>query len=119
MALEDARPRQVEGQVEAGLAADRRQQRIGTLRRDDLLQHLDRHGLDVRSVGELRIGHDGGRVRVHQDHPVPLLAEGLARLRTGIVELARLADDHRPGADQEDRVHVAAPRHASDAPSGR
>src|SRR5881397_866182 len=30
---------------------------------DDLLHDLDRQRLDVGGVGDLRVGHDGGRVR--------------------------------------------------------
>ena len=80
-------------------------------RDDDLLDALGRDRLDVGAVGELRIGHDGGRVGVHQDDAVALLLEGLAGLGAGIVELARLADDDRAGADDEDGVNVSALRH--------
>ena len=67
--------------------------------------------LDVDGIGELRVGHDGGRVGVHQDDPVAFLAQRLAGLRAGIVELARLADDDRAGADDEDAVDVGALGH--------
>ena len=39
------------------------------------------------------------------------LAEGLARLGARVVELARLADDDRPGADEEDLAQVGPLRH--------
>src|SRR5262249_23771331 len=103
-------------QVQARLAADRREERVRLLRRDDPLEDLDRHRLDVRAIGELGIGHDGRRVRVDEDHAVALLPEGLARLRSGGVELARLADDHPSGADEEDRADVGAAGHSSALP---
>ena len=47
-------------------------------------------------------------LRVDQDDPVALLAQRLARLRAGVVELARLADDDRAGADDQDALDVGA-----------
>ena len=46
-----------------------------------------------------------------QDDPVALLAEDLARLGAGVVELAGLADHDGAGADQQDRLDVVTPRH--------
>ena len=62
---------------------------------------------------ELRVGHDRRRVRVDEDDLVALLAERLGALRPGVVELAGLADDDRPGADDEDLLEVVAARHRS------
>jgi hypothetical protein len=42
---------------------------------------------------------------------VPLLPQGLAGLRARIVELARLADDDRSRADDEDAVDVLTAGH--------
>ena len=66
--------------------------------------------LDVDRIGRLRVGHDGGRVGVHQDDPVALLAQRLAGLRAGVIELARLADDDRTGADDQDALDVGTLR---------
>lgn len=66
---------------------------------DDALDERWRHGADVGAVGEVGVGHDGGRVGVDEHHLVPLLDERLACLRAGVVELASLADDDRPGAE--------------------
>ena len=68
--------------------------------------------LDVRRVGELRVRHDRGGVRVDEDDPVALAPEDPAGLRPGVVELAGLADDDRPGAEDEDRLQVGSLRHA-------
>ena len=108
---------QVERAVEPGLAAHRRQQRVRTLLRDDSGDHLPVHRLDVRGIGKPGIGHDGGRIGVHQHHPEAFFGERLARLHSGVVELAGLADDDRPGPDDQYRLDVLASRHRIGLPS--
>ena len=78
---------------------------------DDFFHGFGRDRLDISAVCELRVGHDGGRVGVHQHDAVALLLEGLAGLRAGIIEFARLADNDRPGADDQDGVNVSALGH--------
>ena len=56
------------------------------------------------------------RIGIHQHHPVALLAQRLAGLRAGIVELAGLADDDRAGADDQDRGDVGPFGHSSRFP---
>ena len=97
--------------VERGLPAHGRQQRVGPLLLDDLGDDLRRDRLDIGRVGQVRIGHDRGRVGIDQHDPVALFLEGLAGLGAGIVELAGLADDDRAGADDQDRLDVGAFRH--------
>ena len=97
--------------VERGLAAHGRQQRVRSLLLDDLGDDLRRDRLDVGRVGQIRIGHDRRRVGVDQHDPVALFLQRLAGLRAGIVELAGLADDDRPGADDQDRFDVGSFRH--------
>ena len=116
--LQRAVARQRHGDVERGLPAHGRQQRVGPLALDDLGDDRRRHRLDVGDVGRLRVGHDRGRVRIDQDHPVAFLAQRLAGLRAGIVELAGLADHDRPGADDQDRAEIGAFGHAGQAASG-
>ena len=93
---------------ELGLAAS-----ISDFDADDLFDVLVGERLDVGAVGELGIGHDGGRVRVDQHHLVALLLEGFAGLRAGVVELGRLADDDGAGADHEDLLNVISAWHCS------
>jgi len=69
------------------------------------------------AVGELRVGHDRRRVRVDEDDAVALLAQRLARLDARVIELARLADHDRAGADEEDRSQVGPLRHVSPSSS--
>ena len=62
-------------------------------------------------IGSGRIGHDGGGVAVDQNNPVALLAQRLAGLHAGVVELAGLANNNRASADDEDGLNVCAFRH--------
>ncbi len=107
---------QLDGQVQAGLAAHGGQQGVGPLAGDDGLHQGRMQRLDVRGVGQSGVGHDGGRVAVDQDHPVAQLAQHLAGLHAGVVELAALADGDGPGAGDQDGADVLTPRH--DAPPG-
>ena len=86
---------QLHGQVEGRLAAEGGKDGVWPLDFDHLLQRLPGERLDVGAVGRAWIGHDRGRVRVHEHHPIAILAEGFAGLSAGIVELAGLADDDR------------------------
>ena len=71
---------------------------------------LDRQRLDVGAVGQLRVGHDRGRVGVDQDDSEPFVLQRLAGLGAGVVELARLPDDDRAGADDEDACEMSCRR---------
>ena len=109
--VEDAGLRQCNCEVERSLAAERREQRVGTLALEDGRDPLEVERLDVRAVGESRVGHDRRRVRVDDDRAITLLTQHLQRLAARVVELAGLADDDRAGADDADRLDVGAPRH--------
>ena len=100
-----------DGEVEAGLAADGREQRVGALDADDLLDVLAAERFDVGAVGELGIGHDGRGVGVDQDDFVAVGFEGFGGLGSGVVEFAGLADDDGAGADDQDAMEVVAAGH--------
>ena len=107
-----------QGAIERRLAAHGRQQGEAAgdgvaLLGDDLGDDLGRDRLDIGAVRHVGIGHDRRRIGVDQDDPVALGAQRLDGLGAGIVELAGLADDDRPGADDEDRRDVCPLRHAS------
>ncbi|CAI8346668.1 MAG: Uncharacterised protein [Rhodospirillaceae bacterium] len=99
--------------VEPGLPAHGRQQRVGALLLDNLGDHLRGYGLDVSGVGKVRVGHDRGRVRVNQNHPVAFLAQRLAGLGARIVKLAGLPDHNGAGADDHNGVDIGTFRHPS------
>ena len=103
MALEDALARELDAQVERRLAAEAGQDAVRLLALEDALDRLDGQRLEVDDVGDARVGHDRGRVAVEQDRAHALVAQRAACLRAGVVELGRLADDHRPGADDQHR----------------
>ena len=109
--LQRAVVEQRQRRVQRGLAAHRRQHRIGPLLLDDLRHDFGRDRLDIGRVGKFRIGHDGGRVGIHQDDAIALFLQRLDRLRARIIELARLADDDRTSADDEDGGDVCALGH--------
>ena len=113
MFREHARFKEGHGGVEGGLAAERGQEGVGFFADDDFFDDLGGDRLDVGAVGELRVGHDGGRVGVDQDDTVALLAQGLAGLDAGIIEFTGLADDDRAGADEEDGFEVGAFGHGA------
>ena len=112
--LQYAVARQIERAVERRLPAHRRQQRIGTLLLDDPFHNLPGDRLDVGRIGHPRIGHDRRRIGVDEDDAVALFTQCLACLHARIVELAGLADDDRPGADDEDGLDVGSLRHRSE-----
>ena len=99
------------GEVQRGLAAERRQQRVGPLALDDLLDRPGQQRLDVGGRRHLGVGHDRRRVGVDEHDLVPLLHQHPGRLRPGVVELRRLADHDRARADQQDLLNVVALRH--------
>src|SRR5262249_12808276 len=59
--------------------------------------------------------HDRRRVRVDEDDPVSLALQGAASLGAGVVELTGLADDDRPGPDDEDGVEIGSPGHPAES----
>ena len=109
--VEHAPFRQPEGEVEAGLAPHGGQQGVGSLPLDHRGEHVEVEGLHVGPVGDGRVGHDRGRIRVDEHDPVPLGPQHAARLGARVVELARLADHDRARADDEDGLDVGTTRH--------
>src|ERR1019366_1291517 len=124
IAVQNPRIGQIDGQIQRRLPAHRRQQRKLPRARlirehlrfnaDDLFNVLTRQRLNVCAVGKFGIGHDGGRVRIHQHHLVALLLESLARLRPRVVELRRLPDHDRPRANHQDLLNVISTWHLSE-----
>ncbi len=88
--------------IERGLAAECGEECIGPFLGDDFLHHFGCNRLDVGSVRDFRIGHDGGRVAIDQHHFVALFAQRLTGLGSGVVEFAGLPDDDGAGTDEHD-----------------
>ena len=115
--VEDAGVRERDREVERGLPAEGRQERVRALALEDGRDALEVERLDVGAVGEARVGHDRRRVRVDDDRAVAVLAQHLQRLAARVVELAGLADHDRAGADDADALEVASGRHQARSPS--
>ena len=111
VAVEHAGLHQLHRQVQRRLATERRQEGIRSLRLDDGGEDLGRERLDVGRIGEVGVGHDRGRIRVGQDHPVTVGAQRPTRLGARVVEFAGLTDDDRARPDQEDAVDVVSSPH--------
>jgi hypothetical protein len=75
---------------------------------DDPRQRAPVDGLDVDGVRHLRVRHDRRGIRIHENDAVALLLECLAGLRSRVIEFARLADDDRAGANDQDAFDVCA-----------
>ena len=103
--------RHPDGRVEPGLAAQGGQKCIRPFALNHLGDKFRGNGLDIGTIGQFRVGHDGGWVRVDQHHLIALFLKRLDRLRTGIVELAGLADDDRPGTNDEDFMDICPSWH--------
>ncbi len=115
--IEDARLGQLDREVETGLAAEGGQDRVRPLALDDRGHRLNGQGLDVDAVGHLVVGHDRGRVGVDEHRLDALLAERPAGLAPGVVELGRLADHDRAGADDEHLARLLRQRRPGDRPA--
>ena len=71
---------QVHGGIKGGLAAEGGENGIRALAFDDLLNGLGGDRLNVSARGELRVGHDGGRVGVNEHDFIAFFGEGFAGL---------------------------------------
>src|SRR5918996_5651716 len=106
--VEDAAVGEGDREVERGLPAECRQERVRPLAGEHRGDALEVERLDVRAVREAGVGHDRRGVGVDDDGAVAVLAQHLQRLAAGVVELASLADHDRPGTDYANRGDVTA-----------
>ena len=102
VSLEDAGFAQLDREVEPGLSAQRRQERVGPFALDDRCDRGNAERFEIDRVRNLGIGHDRRRVRIDEDDAVAFLVQRAARLDAGVVEFSCLTDDDRAGADDED-----------------
>ena len=90
---------------------------LGPLLLDDARDGAPVDRLDINRIGALRVGHDGGRIGVHQNDPITLFFQCFTRLSSRIIELTGLTDNDRPRADDQDAVDVGSLGHAFAYPS--
>ncbi len=104
--LQHALLRELYGEVQSSLAAQRRKQAVRALLRDNFCHELDLQRLDVDAIRDMRIRHDRGRVRVHEHDLEAFLFQGAAGLRARVVELRGLANNDRAGANDHDFFEI-------------
>ena len=104
---------QLHREIQPRLAADARQNRVGTLVADDLGDIFERQRLHVDFVRDARIGHNRRGVGVAQDDLVPFLFERQTRLRARVIEFRRLTDNDRPRAYDKYLMNIRSFRHDS------
>jgi hypothetical protein len=93
------------------LAADGREQGIGTFAGNDYFEIFAAERFDVSTVGQFGIRHDGGRIGIDENDFVAIGAQGLGGLGAGVIEFASLADHYRAGTDNQYSVQVVSSRH--------
>ena len=108
VAPKNTRPVEFHREIQRGLSAECRQERIRTFTADDLMQRIDGQRLDVRAIGAVRIGHHRRRIRIHEHDLVPLILQRLDGLHARIVEFAALPDDNRPRADDKNLMDIGS-----------
>ncbi len=104
---------QIQRAVQRRLSAHGGQYGIRPLFFDDVFQHAPGNRLDVGHISHTGVSHDRGRIGIHQDDTIALFTQCLARLRSGIVELASLTNDDRTRANDENAFNVGALRHGA------
>ncbi len=104
---------QVQRAIQRRLPAHGGQDRIRALFFDDVFQHAPGDRLDVGHIRHVRVGHDRGRIGIHQNDAVAFLTQCLARLRAGIVKLASLTNNDRACANDENTFNVCALGHSA------
>ena len=109
---------QAHGGVEGRLPTQGGQEGVRPLLGNDGGQDLGGDRLDVGGIGDVRVGHDRGRVGVDQDDADSLSAQDSAGLGPGVVELAGLPDDDGSRSDDQDGGDIRASRHVSSCPRG-
>ena len=98
--------------VQCRLPTHRGKHRVGALALNDSRHGLPLHRLDVSGISHGGIGHDRRGVGVHQNDPIALFPECLARLRTGVIEFTGLANHDRARAQNQDALDISTTRHA-------
>src|SRR5690606_5407503 len=92
---------QLECDIESGLAAESRNDRIRFFFFENLFDERGIEGLNIDSSRDLGIGHNRRRIRVDQNHLEPFFHQSLASLRSRIIEFAGLADDNRSASKNQ------------------
>ena len=97
--------------IQRRLSAHGRQNRVGAFFGDDQFHHFWRDRLHISGVGQIGVGHDGGRVGIDQNDPVALFLQRLTGLHARIVKFTGLPDHNGACPDDQNGFQVCAFRH--------
>ena len=97
--VQDSGLRQFCAEVKAGLSPQVWQQGIRPLLFNYLSHCCEVKRLDIGNIRRSGVGHDSCRIRIHQHYFITQPAEGFTSLSTGVIKLAGLPDNDRPGTD--------------------
>ena len=89
------------------MAAQGSQQGVRTLAFNNVFQKFYANRLNINTVGNMHVGHDGCRVGVNQYNLQAFFLQGTAGLGAGIVELSSLTDDNGAGTDNEHLFNIS------------
>ena len=103
---------QLHSQVQPGLSSQGGKNAVRLFFFDELFQHFNGEGLNVYSVGDVPVCHDGSRVGIHQDYLHALFLQGTAGLCACIIKLGSLSDNDRTGTDDHYFFNIRILRHA-------
>ncbi len=92
--------------IQRRLSAHRRKNGIRPLFFNDFFDHSRGNRLDIRRIGELRVGHDRGRIAVDQNDTVAFFPQDFAGLSAGVIKFTCLTNNDRAGTDDEDGFDV-------------
>ena len=99
--------------IKTGLSADTGNDSVGALVSDYLRDVFKGQGLHIYLVRNGGVGHYRCGVGVYEDYLIALLLQRKTRLRTCVIELCRLTDNDRTGADYHDSFDVCSLCHFS------
>ena len=108
---------QLHGKVQPRLASQSREHAVWFFLQYQLFHNLYRQRLNINSVCDILICHDGSRIGVQKHYLNAFLLQGTAGLCTGIVEFRGLSDNNRAGTDHKNFLNLFISRHCCFLPS--
>ncbi len=93
-------------EIERGLAAQSRQNRVGTLAADNLVERIHGQRLNVSAVRAVGVRHYCRGVRVRENDEITFLFKCFYRLNARVVELAPLPNDNGSRANNQNLTNI-------------
>ena len=111
--IENALLVELQGEIEPGLTADSRNDRVRPLIAAYPGHILQRKRLHIYFVSDRVISHNGRRVGIGKNDLIAFLLEGKAGLGSRVIELGSLADHDRSRADNKNLMNICPFWHSS------